>query len=79
MDKLRNYYLDALVKKGIASVKLAIIKDNVDECLSEIDAIYLDIMKFIDVTDNRVNINISITVTVCLFLSNCNLTVKLTD
>lgn len=55
MDKQRNYYLEALVKKGIALIKLAILEDKVNERLSEIDEIYLDIMKFTEITDSKVS------------------------
>lgn len=61
MDKNKNSLIEAYCKKGIAMCKLATIdsvqnKDAASEQIDEIDAIYSDIIKFIDPMDLKVTI-----------------------
>lgn len=58
MDNQKKNLLEALVKKGIATGKLSILDGNLKEHMEDFDAIYKEIIKFVDSSDSKVNFKI---------------------
>ncbi|KAH8402249.1 hypothetical protein KR009_010707 [Drosophila setifemur] len=53
MDKQKNNLIEALSKKGIALVKLAVLDDAVKDRLSDINDLYTEVIKFVDANDSK--------------------------
>ncbi|XP_037944687.1 tripeptidyl-peptidase 2 isoform X2 [Teleopsis dalmanni] len=54
MDKQKNTLIEAFVKKGIALIKLGILDNNLSTKSKDLDDIYLDILRYVEVTDSKV-------------------------
>lgn len=56
MDKKKANLLEALVRRGIAKIKISIIDGNMKDHMDEFKDIYVEIIKLSEPTDSKVRV-----------------------